>query len=56
MEIAKRLADPAPYDLKDVRLDEYKGLASRWRVWPDVAERCRHFGQLLGERLVLKGP
>lgn len=56
LEVAKRLSAPHPYDLGDVDLNEYKGLAPEWRSWPKVEQICRRFGSLLGERLALRDP
>jgi hypothetical protein len=56
LEIAKRLSDPRPYDLSDLRLDDYKALAPQWQSWPAVAQSCRHLGRLLGEHLIREAP
>jgi len=35
-----QLADPAPFDLTDVNLAEYKGILPPWNDWRAVRERC----------------
>lgn len=35
-QLAKQLAEPAPYDLSDVDLAKYRKLAVRWRSWQNV--------------------
>lgn len=35
-QLAKQLADPAPYDLSGVDLAHYRKLDGRWRVWDNV--------------------
>lgn len=40
-QLAKQLADPAPYDLSEVDLRHYRKLAPRWRSWENVREDCR---------------
>lgn len=37
-----RLAAPAPYDLTDVDLAEYKGIVAPWDDWRSVEEQCRN--------------
>ena len=41
-QIAKQLAEPAPYDLSDIDLKRYRKLDPRWRDWDRVADACRH--------------
>lgn len=36
-----RLANPDPYDLTEVDLSEYKGIAAPWTSWRAVEEQCR---------------
>lgn len=36
VQLAKQLAEPAPYDLDAVDLQHYRGLAPRWRDWSVV--------------------
>ncbi len=55
LEIAKRLSDPAPYDLDDIDLHDYKGLAPPWRSWEMIAATCRKLAGSLSRRLVLEG-
>jgi hypothetical protein len=40
-QLAKQLADPAPYDLSEVDLATYEQLATRWRTWEAVSSACR---------------
>lgn len=40
-QLAKQLADPAPYDLSEVDLAHYRKLASHWRDWPNVVAAAR---------------
>ncbi len=35
-----RLSNPAPYDLTDVDLGEYKGIVPPWSDWRAVGEQC----------------
>jgi transcriptional regulator with XRE-family HTH domain len=39
-QLIRQLADPRPYDLDEIRLVDYKGLATRWTDWPAVVEAC----------------
>ncbi len=52
LEIAKALAEPAPYDWDAVDLTAYKGIQPPWTDWTKVAAISTHFGVLLGESLV----
>ena len=40
-QLAKQLADPAPYDLSEVDLAHYRELESRWRSWDNVLQDAR---------------
>jgi hypothetical protein len=40
-QLAKQLADPAPYDLSAVDLAHYRQLEDRWRDWNNVVRACR---------------
>jgi len=40
-QLAKQLAEPAPYDLDEVDLARYRRLDERWRDWRRVAAACR---------------
>ncbi|MGH8884335.1 MAG: hypothetical protein ACRDYX_04010 [Egibacteraceae bacterium] len=40
-QVARQLAEPAPYDLSEVDLARYRRLAAPWRDWGAVADRCR---------------
>ena len=41
LQLAKQLADPAPYDLSEVDLRHYRRLAARWRDWNNVVAAAR---------------
>jgi hypothetical protein len=40
-QLAKQLADPAPYDLSDVDLAHYRRLEGRWRDWENVVSAAQ---------------
>jgi hypothetical protein len=40
-QVAKQLADPAPYDLSEVDLAHYRQLDARWRDWTNVLKAAR---------------
>lgn len=40
-QLAKQLADPAPYDLSEVDLQHYRQLDQRWRDWSAVIGAAR---------------
>ncbi len=40
-QLAKQLAEPAPYDLALVELAHYRALAERWREWTNVVDAAR---------------
>lgn len=40
-QLAKQLTDPAPYDLSEVDLAHYRGLAERWKSWDNVVGQTR---------------
>lgn len=39
-QLAKQLAEPAPYDLSDVDLRRYRRLNPRWQEWDRVVDAC----------------
>lgn len=40
-QVAKQLAEPAPYDLSEIDLPRYRGLLPRWQDWAEVLTVCR---------------
>ena len=46
-----QLANPLPYDLEEVRLTEYKNLASRWQDWKAVKNACSHCATTVFDRV-----
>jgi hypothetical protein len=50
-QLAKQLAEPAPYDLSDVDLREYRQLERRWQDWDDVARACEALAVAMLDRL-----
>jgi len=40
-QVAKQLAEPAPYDLSEIDLRHYRGLLPRWQDWAEVMTVCR---------------
>ncbi len=46
-----QLASPAPYDLEETELAEYKHLAPRWRNWNAVKAACARLSTILFDRL-----
>ena len=50
-QLAKQLADPAPYDLSEVDLSSYRKLVEKWRDFGRVAAACRQIAtQMLASR------
>jgi hypothetical protein len=52
LEVAKALAASLPFDLEQVDLSCYKGLAPEWRDWRHTEAICRRLGLLLAERII----
>jgi len=50
-QLAKQLAEPAPYDLSEVDLHTYRMLAARWREWDTVVAACDDLAQRMLETL-----
>jgi hypothetical protein len=40
-QLARQLAEPAPYDLSDIDLARYRQLDDRWRDWENVVDTAR---------------
>lgn len=53
-QLAKQLADPAPYDLSEVDLRHYRKLDRRWRDWATVVKAARLLAAGLLDLLVEK--
>lgn len=39
--VVVKLANPAPYDLDDVDLSQYKGIVPPWNDWQSIEAQCR---------------
>jgi hypothetical protein len=52
-QLAKQLADTAPYDLSGIDLRHYRGLVPRWQDWAEVSAVCR---QIAVAMLASAGP
>jgi hypothetical protein len=50
-QLAKQLADPAPYDLSEVDLAHYRKLEGRWRDWGNVVNTARRLAAEVLDRL-----
>jgi len=50
-QLAKQLAEPAPYDLSDVDLGHYRRLEARWRDWAAVVDASRRLAIGLLEQM-----
>lgn len=50
-QLAKQLAEPAPYDLSEIDLARYRSLQPRWHDWAGVQEACRSLAVSLLARL-----
>lgn len=46
-QLAKQLAEPAPYDLSDVDLRHYRQLQPKWQDWAAVDAACRAIANAL---------
>jgi hypothetical protein len=44
-QLARQLAEPAPYDLSDLDLATYRELAPPWRDWDHVLAACRRLAR-----------
>ena len=47
-----QLAQPLPYDLEELNLDEYKNLDPRWQDWQNVRAACINCANLIFDRIV----
>ena len=47
-----QLANPLPYDLEELNLDEYKNLDSRWRNWQTVKATCADCATVIFDHIV----
>jgi len=50
-QLAKQLADPAPYDLSGVDLRTYRTLAPRWQEWASVEASCAEIARRMLDAL-----
>jgi hypothetical protein len=50
-----QLANPAPYDLDEMRLSEYKQLDPQWHDWAQVKAACAHCTTSVFDRLAQMG-
>jgi hypothetical protein len=47
-----QLAQPLPYDLEELNLDEDKHLDPRWHNWQNVKAACADYATLIFDRIV----
>lgn len=47
-----QLAQPLPFDLEELNLDEYKNLDPRWHDWQNVRVTCIQYANLIFDRIV----
>jgi hypothetical protein len=47
-----QLANPLPYDLEEVSLEEYKNLDQRWHDWQSVVKVCVRCATLIFDRII----
>jgi hypothetical protein len=47
-----QLAQPLPYDLEELNLDEYKSLDPRWQDWQNVRAACINCANLIFDRIM----
>ena len=50
-QLARQLAEPAPYDLSEVDLQTYRELATPWRKWEAVVAACRRLADAMLDRV-----
>jgi hypothetical protein len=46
-----QLASPLPYDLEEMRLDEYKNLTPKWHDWNEVKRVCQNCATSMFDRV-----
>ena len=51
-QLAKQLAEPAPYDLRDVDLAHYRGLRSPWNAWSFVHAHAQGLAKRISQDLL----
>jgi len=54
-QLAKQLAEPAPYDRDDVDLRTYRRLAKRWHDWHEVESACRALAHRMLDEIATGG-
>jgi hypothetical protein len=55
LQLARQLAEPRPYDLSAVDLQQYRRLAPRWRDWATVVDACRTLSLAMLDRIAAEG-
>jgi hypothetical protein len=55
LQLARQLAEPAPYDLDETDLRSYKRLDPRWQDWAAVRGQLRELAVALTEALTEDG-
>ena len=52
-QLQAQLANPMPYDLKDVDLSEYRNLDPRWHDWKAVTGAAAHMGVVIFDHVAM---
>lgn len=51
LQLVRQLAEPRPYDLSAVDLQQYRRLEPRWRDWATVVDACRTLSLAMLDRI-----
>lgn len=51
-QLQVQLVSPAPFDLDDVDLTEYKNLSPKWHLWTSIQSACAKSGMLIFDRVL----
>jgi len=53
-QLMRQLALPRPYDLDEVKLDEYRGLVPEWHDWQTVTQKCGGIASAMANAVATK--
>ena len=53
-QLMRQLAMPRPYDLDEVKLDEYRGLVPEWHDWQTVTRKCGKIASAMANAVATK--
>ncbi len=54
LQLARQLAEPVPYDLEDIDIENYKGIVQPWDTWENIKKQCEEISSWIATMIAEK--